>query len=343
MADVARVAGVSRSTVSYVLSGTRPISDETRQQVLRAMKELDYTPNALAQGLAGKRTGIIALIFPIGEVGFSLTDFEYIQAASVQARSEGYHLLLWPYSANDVGELRKVVSQGIVEGVVLMEVRTVDERVSFLLDAHLPFTTIGRTGGIQPQAFVDADFEATADMALEYALGLGHRDLAYLTRSQEELDAGQGPMVRMQDAVLAAAEAKGVRLPVFHVSPTFNDGWNAFDRIREESPRMTALLTFNEPAVPGFVAAAAEHGLRIPRDLSLIGLNTSEHGSRTSYPNLTGFAPDHSELAKLAVSYLIRRLRGEDPATFRKLLKPELTERGSAGKAPAEPSASRNT
>jgi DNA-binding LacI/PurR family transcriptional regulator len=91
MADVARVAGVSRSTVSYVLSGTRPISDETRQQVLRAMKDLDYTPNALAQGLAGKRTGIIALIFPIGEVGFSLTDFEYIQAASEQARSDGYH------------------------------------------------------------------------------------------------------------------------------------------------------------------------------------------------------------------------------------------------------------
>ena len=307
------------------------------------MKDLDYTPNALAQGLAGKRTGIIALIFPIDEVGFNLTDFEYIQAASEQARSEGYHLLLWPYSANDVGELRKVVSQGIVEGVVLMEVRTVDERVSFLLDAHLPFTTIGRTGGLQSQAFVDADFEATGTMALDYALGLGHTDVAYLTRSQEELDAGHGPMVRMRDAVLAAAKAKGIRMPVFTVAPTFNDGWNAFDKIRKKSPRTTALLTFNEPAVPGFVAAAAEHGLRIPQDLSLVGLNSSEHGSRTSYPNLTGFSPNHTELAKLAVRYLIRRLRGEDPAAFQKLLKPELTERGSAGKAPAQPGSSRNT
>jgi DNA-binding LacI/PurR family transcriptional regulator len=343
MADVARVAGVSRSTVSYVLSGTRPISDATRQQVLRAMKDLDYTPNALAQGLAGKRTGIIALIFPIGEAGFNLTDFEYIQAASEQARSEGYHLLLWPYSVTDVEELRKVVSQGIVEGVVLMEVRTVDERVSFLLDAHLPFTTIGRTGGLQSQAFVDADFEATANMALEYALGLGHTELAYLTRSQEELDAGHGPMVRMHDAVLAAAEARGVRMPVYCVSPTFNDGWNAFDKIREKSPLMTALLTFNEPAVPGFVAAAAHHGLRIPRDLSLIGLNTSEDGSRTSHPNLSSFSPNHSELAQLAVSYLIRRLRGGDPATLQKLLKPELTERGSADRAPAGPVSSRNT
>lgn len=340
MAEVARVAGVSRSTVSYVLSGTRPISEETRQQVLRAMKDLNYTPNALAQGLAGKRTGIIALIFPIGEVGFNLTDFEYIQAASEQARSEGYHLLLWPYSANDVQELRRVASQGIVEGVVLMEVRTVDERVSFLLDAHLPFTTIGRTGGLQSHPFVDADFEATGNMALDYVLGLGHTDLAYLTRSQEELDAGHGPIVRMQDAVLAAAKARGVQMPVFAVSPTFNDGWNAFDKIREKSPRMTALLTFNEPAVPGFVAAAADRGVRIPRDMSLVGLNSSDDGSRTSYPNLTSFSPNHSELAKLAVSFLIRRLHGEDPATFQKLLKPELTERGSAGRAPAQPSSS---
>ncbi|WP_267276542.1 LacI family DNA-binding transcriptional regulator [Arthrobacter sp. CDRTa11] len=299
------------------------------------MTDLNYTPNALAQGLAGKRTGIIALIFPIGEVGFNLTDFEYIQAASEQARSEGYHLLLWPYSANDVQELRRVVSQGIVEGVVLMEVRTVDERVSFLLDAHLPFTTIGRTGGFQSQPFVDADFEAAGNMALEYVLGLGHTDLAYLTRSQEELDAGHGPVVRMQDAVLAAAEARGVRLPVFTVSPTFNDGWNAFEKIREKSPRMTALLTFNEPAVPGFVAAAAEHGVRIPRDMSVVGLNSSDEGSRTSHPNLTSFSPNHRDVAKLAVNYLIRRLQGEDPAAFQKLLKPELTDRGSAGRAPA--------
>ncbi|MBT8163779.1 LacI family transcriptional regulator [Arthrobacter sp. GN70] len=343
MEDVARAAGVSRSTVSYVLSGTRPISDQTRQQVLQAMKHLDYTPNALAQGLAGKRTGIIALIVPVTEVGFNLTDFEYIQAATDQARREGYHLLLWPYSAQDVEELRKVVSQGIVEGVVLMEVRTVDERVSFLLEEDLPFTTIGRTGGIQPQSFVDADFEATVNMAVEYALGLGHENLAYITRSRDELDAGHGPMVRMRDAVLAAAGSRGLRIPVFTVCPTFNGGWDAFDKIRAQEPRVTALLTFNEPAVPGFTAAAAEHGVRIPRDLSLVGLNGSEDGSRTSHPNVTGFSPNHSELARLAVNYLVRRLRGEDPAAFQKLFTPELTVRASCAAAPSRPGPSRNS
>lgn len=67
MADVARLAGVSRSTVSYVLSGTRPISGETRERILAGMKDLNYLPNVLAQGLARGRTGIIALIFPLSD------------------------------------------------------------------------------------------------------------------------------------------------------------------------------------------------------------------------------------------------------------------------------------
>ena len=335
MADVARVAGVSRSTVSYVLSGTRPISEETRQQVLRAMKDLDYTPNALAQGLAGKRTGIIALIFPIGDVGFNLTEFEYIRAASEQARDDGYHLLLWPYSADEIDAVRKMVSQGIVEGVVLMEVRTIDERVSFLLDAGIPFTTIGRTGGHQAQAYVDTDFEAMGAMAVEYVAGLGHTDIGFLARSQSDLDAGHGPMVRTTEAVVASSEALGIRSHVFTASLTFDAGWNVLDEIRKAAPGLTALLSINEPATLGLMAAATEQGLRIPRDLSVVGLTISDRTAQASHPSLTSVSPNHGDIARLAVRYLIRRLRGEDPATFQTLIRPDLIERGSTAVAPA--------
>jgi DNA-binding LacI/PurR family transcriptional regulator len=335
MADVARVAGVSRSTVSYVLSGTRPISDETRLQVLQAMKDLDYTPNALAQGLAGKRTGIIALIFPIGVVGFNLTDFEYIRAASEQARDDGYHLLLWPYGADEIDEVRKVVNQGLVEGVVLMEVRTIDERVSFLLDADIPFTTIGRTGGHQAQAYVDTDFESIGARAVEYVAGLGHTEIGFLAGSKADLDAGHGPRVRTRDAIVAAAEARGLQAHVFTASPTFAAGWKVFDEIRESAPRITALLSANEPATPGFMAAAAEHGVRIPRDLSIVGLNSSEEAAQSVHPNLTSLSASHSDLARMAVRYLIRRLHGEDPAAFQTLLTADLIERGSTAVAPS--------
>ncbi|MFJ5955843.1 LacI family DNA-binding transcriptional regulator [Paenarthrobacter sp. NPDC092416] len=329
MADVARAAGVSRSTVSYVLSGERPISEQTRQRVLEAMQALHYTPNVFAQGLAGKRTGIIALIFPIGQAGFNLTDFEYIQAASEQARTEGYQLLLWPYGADDVEELKKVINQGIVEGVVLMEVRTFDPRVQFLLDTKMPFITIGRTTGEQRQAFVDSDFEAIGEMAIDFAAERGHTRCAYLTRPDWELEAGHGPTVKMRAAVLRAAEAKGMDVSVFPAPATFDGGWDIYRTIRTEVSDMTALLTFNEAAVPGFLAAAMSDGLRIPEDLSIIGLNSSDGGARTCHPALTTFSVNHRELAQLAVGHLVRSLNDEKTASFQTLLSPQLTERAS--------------
>lgn len=334
MADVARRAGVSRSTVSYALSGTRPISGPTRARIERAMKELNYTPNALAQGLAGRRTGIIALVFPLGQegqTGFNPTDLEYLRAASGQAREDGYHLLLWPFGDDDIDEVRKLVSQGLVEGVVLMSVRTTDERVSFLQDADIPFTTIGRTEDPAGLAYVDTDFDAGGFLAVEHVAALGHREIGFLAGTQADLDAGSGPVVRTRDAVLAAARRFGITAHVFTASPTFAAGWEAFGRIRSSAPELTALLELNEAATLGLMAAAAEQGVRIPRDLSILAVNASEEAALMSRPALTSLAPNHSDMARLAVRYLVRRLNGESYDSFQTLLTPELVERGSTG------------
>ncbi|WP_222612657.1 LacI family DNA-binding transcriptional regulator [Arthrobacter sp. PM3] len=333
MADVARAAGVSRSTVSYVLSGTRPISDMTRERILRAMKELNYTPNVLAQGLAGRRTGIIALIFPLSEVGFNPTEIEYIRAASEQAREDGYNLLLWPFGADEIEEVRKVVNQGLVEGVVLMEVLTADERVPFLIESDIPFTMIGRTADPRDLAYVDTDFEASGSMAVDHVAGLGHTEIGFLARTQDDLDAGHGPAVRTRDAVLAEAGKLGIRAHIFTASPTFPAGWDALKEIRRTAPGLTALLELNEPATLGLMAAAAEQGIRIPEDLSIVAVNASETTAQMSKPALTSVSPTHGDLARLAVKYLVRRLRGEDQSAFQTLVEPKLIERGSTAVA----------
>jgi DNA-binding LacI/PurR family transcriptional regulator len=335
MADVARVAGVSRSTVSYVLSGTRPISDVTREKILRAMKDLNYTPNVLAQGLAGRRTGIIALIFPVTEIGFNLTEFEYIRAASEQAREDGYNLLLWPFGADEIEEVRKVVNQGLVEGVVLMEVLTTDERVPFLVEADIPFTMIGRTADPRDLAYVDTDFEASGSMAVDHVARLGHTEIGFLARTQADLDAGHGPAVRTRDAVLAAAKKWGIRAHVFTAPPTFLAGWDVFEEIRRTAPGLTALLALNEPATLGLMAAAAERKVRIPEDLSIVAVNASEGAAQMSKPALTSLSPSHGDMARLAVKYLVRRLHGEDYSAFQTLVVPELIERGSTAVAPS--------
>jgi DNA-binding LacI/PurR family transcriptional regulator len=216
-----------------------------------------------------------------------------------------------------------------------MEVLTSDERVDFLIEANIPFTTIGRTADPRELAYVDTDFEASGSMAVQHVAGLGHREIGFLARDQADLGAGHGPVVRTRDAVLAEAKKLGIRAHVFTASPTFPAGWGAFDDIMVTAPGLTALLELNEPATLGLMAAAAERGVRIPQDLSIVAVNASEGAAQMSRPALTSVSPSHGDLARLAVKYLVRRLRGEDYSGFQTLVIPDLIERSSTAAAPS--------
>ena len=96
MQDVATLANVSLSTVSYAINKTRPISVATRERIERAMVELDFRPNAIARSLASKRSRILALTFPGIENGLGATVMEFVTSAAEAARSRGYHLVVWP-------------------------------------------------------------------------------------------------------------------------------------------------------------------------------------------------------------------------------------------------------
>ena len=137
-ADVAKLAGVSTSTVSYALSGERPISKSTRLRIEAAMRELGYTPNALASGLAGRRSRIIALLFPSGPRIIATTDMEYVIAAADAARERGYNLVVWTTGDSALDEVHRLSGTGLVDGVLLMEVLLQDERVHHLQAAGVP-------------------------------------------------------------------------------------------------------------------------------------------------------------------------------------------------------------
>lgn len=329
MADVARIAGVSRSTVSYALSGVRPIATETRDRILRAMSDLGYTPNLLAQGLAGKRTGIVSLIFPVGEQGMSVTEFEYVQGAAEQARLDGYHLLLWPMDADELGEMQRIVAQGLVDGILLMEVRSFDERIPVLLDTGVPFVSIGRPTDDAGLAFVDADFEAMGDLAVSHLAGLGHTEIGLVTHSQESLDVGYGPMVRSWDAVAASASRLGVTVRLFPTASTLAGGRDVFEQILETAPETTGLVMINEAATAGLLGAAAKNGWRVPERLSLVAINTSAGSAERFMPALTTASAEPKAMGREAAQFLSRRVRGEGTDALQWLAEPVLTLRES--------------
>lgn len=328
-ADVARLAGVSESTVSYALTGVRPIGEQTRERIFAAMEELGYVPNAMAQALAGKKSGILALLFPVGERGFNETDFEYVQAANEAVSEEGYQLLLWPNAVEDIDSLTKIVNQGLVEGVLLMEVRADDPRVDVLEQAGMPFCLIGRTDHSDNLTYVDADFSQWGPMAIRHLGDLGHKHIGFIGIGDELVAAGYGPAVRTESGLTEEARRAGINMHMKHMPATIRAGRAAMTELLEEHPEVTAVIGFNEPAMIGALEVIATAGFEIPRDMSIMSLGLSEIAANLTVPAQSTIGVEGKDLGRMAGQYLVARLNGDTKSVLQHLSAPHFVDRGS--------------
>lgn len=309
--DVARVAGVSVSTVSYAISGARPIRPETRERIQSAMRSLGFQPNAMARSLASRRTRVLALVSPQigGAIGGSVGEF--VDAVAARAREAGYQLVVWPFRADQAREIRNLARQGMADGVLLMEVCLDDERIDVLESAEVPYAMIGRTRDVSARPSVDIDFASTMEAAISHLVGLGHRHIAFVNHSAEQIDAGYGPAVR---AAAAYDECMSVR-GLVPLSRTSDDspvvGRAVTADLLATDPELTAIVTMNELATFGVYAELASRGLSIPGDVSVLGIVTSPGVGTLSYPPLTTMHSPGAELGRLAVDCLLSQL---DPA-----------------------------
>ncbi len=298
--DVARLAGVSSSTVSYVISGKRKISAETTRRVESAMRELNYTPNAFARGLAGARGGILALHYPTSAHGLTSTEFEYVSAATERARERGFHLVLWTTGIDDLDALQGLVRQGLVDGVILMELVPMDPRVSILRESQVPFVTIGRPIDEAGIAYADNDYESLARQAIDHVADLGHTNVLFLGQNTRPFERGFGPLLRTVDALKLPARRRGVRLSTVNAEYSVKGGRDAFERLLGLDPRPTAVITFNEMATPGLVNAAALAGVAIPEDLAVVALSVGPMAAEMLSPPLTTVSPPSTVIARTA-------------------------------------------
>lgn len=332
--DVAQRAGVSPSTVSYVISGARTISPETRMRVERVMRELDYTPNAIAQSLAGTRKGIIALNFPASHRGLKTTEFEYLMAATQRARERGHHVLLWSEAVQDIEVLRSLIGSQMIDGLIVMEVLADDPRIPVLRDAGLPFTLIGRPDETDGLVCVDDDFDALACQAIDHVADLGHRHVLHLSHAADDVKAGHGPVLRTLRALERAARRRHVELSVFHTESAMRGGHYALDHLQSLSPRPTAVIGFNELAVAGLLRAASLAGVRIPAELTVVAVSLADAVAEMLTPPLTTVSPSAEELATMATDALIDMIAGQEPRHAVTLVTPALTVRGSSAAVP---------
>lgn len=328
MADVARRAGVALSTVSHTLSGKRPISEEVKQRVLQAIEELGYQPHALARALATKQTRTIALLYPSLTSELTEPHLEFVAGVLQTTTLKRYGLLLWTTPEGDQ-EVASLLRQGLVDGLVLMEVRLDDPRVQVLRDQHAPFTMIGHSAENEGINFVDLDFAYAVQTCVEYLADLGHKHLAFLSHSSKLFDLGMGYMVRAEQAFRQALDQRGLEGVTRFCDTNAQAGYEATQALLERDPAPTALIVLNAWVGGGMIRAIHERGLRIPADLSLVGI-LSPQVAEMAVPPLTAIDFPYKTMGALGADLLIRQLEGEK-LSVQELLRPPLTIRQSSG------------
>ncbi|WP_186315215.1 LacI family DNA-binding transcriptional regulator [Curtobacterium sp. BH-2-1-1] len=310
MQQVADRAGVSIATVSFVVNGTKYVTPATTARVEAAMRELKFRGNLVARALASRRTRIIALLFPTVGNRFSPTTSEFFMSAAERASQRGYHLVLWP--VDPAGEdLDDLVSGGLVDGVVLMEVRMDDPRVRKLSELDVPFTLIGRTRDSSDLPFVDIDFETTIEDSLDHLQELEHRRFGLVLENLEGTPmAGYAPHLRVEDTFRRSVAARGAVGTVVYAGAGSEGGREAARALLDADPEVSGVLVMKDDSSAGLLVGLYAAGRRVPDDVSVLSIASSGTAGDQHHPRLTTMVAPGRELGERAADALIDQLDG---------------------------------
>lgn len=332
MQDVANRAKVSLATVSFVLNGSKPISEGTRSRVEQAVADLGYRRNPVSAALAGGRTRILAMLYPAIDHQLSGTAVTFFTAAAERASSRGYSLVLWPVGSTRE-EVSTLTSTRLVDGVVVMEVQLEDDRVHALTRSDTPFALIGRTRDSADLPYVDIDVVDSARVAIEELASRGHRRVALIER-QQRLEAGFA--TRLRHSFNEFAVQFGCSPLTMSCLENSHAGRALGKRLAREHPDVTALVVTNEHAAPGVLAGLREEGVQVPRDVSALLIGSSDDIAAMSDPPLTFLRSPSAELGRLSIDAVINRIENTGAPVPHLLVPCELVAGSSIG--PVRPS-----
>jgi LacI family transcriptional regulator len=268
--DVAKAAGVSHTTVSRVLNNSATVREETRQNVLEAIRRLEYVANPQARSLAGGKSKVIGLLVPdlgTGYIG------EIIRGIDAELGVLGYDLLLYTTHRTAAKEANYVtnLAQGLIDGLLLVLPRNPVDYISALTKRKFPFVLIDHQGNGENCAAVGATNWQGAYNACEYLIKLGHQRIGFITGA---LDLG---------AALDRLEGYKSALRTYHIpidpqliyEGTFHqpDGYTGAAYLLGLDNPPTAIFASNDVMAMAAMDAARDQGLHIPEDISIIGFD----------------------------------------------------------------------
>lgn len=334
MKDVAREAGVSTATVSYVLNGKLSfVSDETRVRVLEAVDRLGYIRNITAQNLRHQRTRLIGFAWNEkrrNEPNAILDNFAYHLTRT--AEELGCHVLTFTYSESDpVRYYAELIRTQRVDAFVVNNTESDDARIRFLIDEKFPFVSFGRSTPGWAFNWVDTDGARGVATAVNYLIELGHQRIAMIGWPESSLSGNY----RIEGYRQALERAGLPFLPEYLVHTIHSEatGREAFARLVALPIKMrpTAVVAVSDLIAVGVMNEARDRGMQVGKDLSVIGFD-DEPMSQYLLPALTTLSQPLDSIAALVISILDDLIIRGSEELHQYLVAPHLVVRESTGK-----------
>ncbi len=306
--DVAKLAKVSFMTVSRVINNQPNVRKETRDKVLRAIKELGYYPDASAQALSTGKTRNIGAIFPHAEYSFS---HPFLVELSInleeQLNKHGYHLFI---GSNRKGEKyampTPLLNEKKVDGLIIIAPAKTDPLLRSLRKSTIPFILLnGRDN--QRSAFVDSDNIQGTKLLLQHLFELGHRNIGFVTGDMQEQNANDRYATYL--AQLEQHKFKADASLIYNGNWSIESGYAGFNTLVEHNRDISAIVFSNDQMALGGIRAAHEKGIGIPRDISICGYDDTKY-ARYSVPSLTTVHQSLNRLTEVAVQMIIAKIEG---------------------------------
>ncbi len=303
--DVAKASGLALSTVSNALSGKNYVKDETRKLVNETARKLGYRASAVARALRMQRSFTIGVL--IADVA-NPSSADFVRGVEDVAIREKCTMLL---CNTDEDEERQILQMQAlydhqVDGIVLISQHCESPRIRALLDSGTPYVLVQRRSAKWKDDYVGSDNNEGLAEAIRHAYALGHRRIGFVTGPLESSSARERlETFKQESSRLKVSQSKSM---IFEGRYTFESGLDAGHYFATMNDRPTCVMASSDMNALGFMQVALEKGLRIPEDISVIGLDDIALASLKSV-NLTTIQLQKRDMGAAATELLMKRIR----------------------------------
>lgn len=303
--DVAKLAGVSISTVSRVMNNSKPVSPEARRKVVDAINKLDFKPNELARSLVMRKSNLVGVI--VKDIGIEYMA-QLIRGIEEIGRVYKYDILLTSSYGDDkqVENSIDFLATKQVEGLVIITEDVSTEILVKLRETRIPFVILDKYHNYKNIKTVKVDYESEENKLIQSLADDGHENILMIAGKEENVI--NESMIKGYEKAVGTEKSYVLRIDGTSSDDGYSNAEEAFDIIKKEN--ITAVACVNDEIAIGFINYCVDHGIRVPEDLSVVGFGDNQIAS-IYRPKLTTVSIPYYDIGAISIRALIKRIKKE--------------------------------